>query len=109
MQIGLVIACALAAQTVAGVASPLTLRDAINEALARSPLIWPSSDQLESSVINERRTKATFAPNLTPAMLVDTSPAGVTERAIGMDLSKLFGAGTDVTLNVAGRRAISAT
>lgn len=107
MQITILAACALVAQTVTGGAAPLTLRDAISEALLKSPVLGAAADQVAAAGIDERRAKAAFAPNLSPVMRIDTAPDGTTARALGADVTKQFGVGTNVSFNVADRRASS--
>lgn len=105
MQITVIAALALVAQTITGGSAPLSLRDALAEALANSPALGAAADQVAAAGIDERRASASFAPNLSPVMRLDTAPNGATERALGADITKRFAFGTAVSLNVADRQS----
>lgn len=108
MQIALVATGALVAQLAAsGAPQPLALRDAIAEALAKSPVLGAAADQVAAAGIDERRTKAAFAPNVSPVLRINTGPSGATERALGAGITKQFAFGTALSLNVADRRSSS--
>ena len=105
MQIGSVaFVVGLVAQLAAG-SAPLTLRDAIGEALANSPMLGAAADQVAAAGIDERRARAGFAPNLTPVFRLDTTPSGATERRLGAAVSQQLPAGTRLSIDVADQRS----
>lgn len=86
------------------IGAPVSLRDAVAEALAHSPALGASIDRTEAAAIDERRVRADFAPNLAPVFRIGTSPDGVTERALGVDLTQRLLTGATLSATVADRR-----
>lgn len=95
---------ALLAQAVAAQPpSPLSLRAAMAEALTASPTLGASADDRTMAGIRERVAAAGLSTTIAPVLQTGTNAGGLSERSIGLDLSKRFSTGTRVVANVSGQ------
>lgn len=75
---------------------PLRLRDAVSEALQRSPDLAPLDDAIVRAQLDQRRAEAPFGFRWTPALSGGSNPAGYSTRALGLTLTRRLATGTDV-------------
>jgi outer membrane protein TolC len=89
------------AQSVAAFAdqSPLTLRQAIGEALRASPALREPGDGRTVAEIRQRQAAAGFGFKLTPTFQTGTDPAGLNARSMGVSLAKRLPTGTVFQVN----------
>ncbi|MBI4265740.1 MAG: TolC family protein [Acidobacteria bacterium] len=80
--------------------APLTLPQAVAEALAASPVLRQPDDGRTLAVIRERQAAARFGIKLTPAFQAGSDPTGVEQRHVGLGVSKRFPTGADVRFDV---------
>lgn len=78
---------------------PLTLRQAIAEALASSPRLRAPDDGRTLAKIRERQAAARFGIKLSPNLQTNSDPAGFGQRTLGLGVSKRLPFGTDLTFN----------
>jgi outer membrane protein len=78
---------------------PLTLPQAIAEALAASPSLRAPDDSRTIANIRERQSAAAFGLKLAPAFQTGTDPAGLNARSMGVALSKRLPTGTAFELS----------
>jgi outer membrane protein TolC len=90
-----VVSCGATAQTV----EPLTLRQAIGEALAASPALRAPDDGRTMASIRERQAASRFGLKVTPTFQTGSDPAGVNQRTLGVGVSKWLPSGTAVQFN----------
>src|SRR5438876_10859332 len=79
--------------------SPLTLRQAIGEALRASPALREPGDGRTVAGIRQRQAAAGFGLKLTPTFQTGTDPAGLNARSMGVSLSKRLPTGTALQVN----------
>jgi outer membrane protein TolC len=77
-------------------ASPLTLRQALAEALAASPSLQAPDDLRTLAQIHERQAKARLGLKVTPQFQSGSNPGGFNQRTVGIDVSKRLAVGTSV-------------
>jgi outer membrane protein TolC len=78
---------------------PLTLRQAIAEALAHSPLLRVPDDRRTVAGIRERQAAAQFGFRLTPTFQAGSDPQGLSTRSVGMSLTRRLPFGTQFQLS----------
>ena len=74
----------------------LTLREAVRQALARSPLLAASQDVRETATIQHRAASARFAPRISPILSTGTGVSGMSERELGVAVSQLLSSGAQI-------------
>lgn len=79
--------------------SPLTLRQAIGEALRASPALREPGDGRTVAEIRQRQAAAGFGFKLTPTFQTGTDPAGLNARSMGVALSRRLPTGTVFQVN----------
>ena len=79
--------------------SPLTLRQAIGEALRASPALREPGDGRTIAQIRQRQAAAGFGVKVTPTFQTGTDPAGLSARSMGVSLSKQLPIGTVLQVN----------
>lgn len=90
----------------AGVTGGLTLREAIVEALAASPLLGPARDGRELADIRHNLAESDFRPQLTPRLRAATGAGGVEDAGIGLDVTQRLRTGTEVRIAASASRTI---
>jgi outer membrane protein len=75
-------------------APPLTLRQAIVEALAASPALRAPDDGRTLAIIRERQSAARFGVKLTPTFQSGSDAFGLNQRTMGMTVAKRLPSGT---------------
>jgi outer membrane protein len=76
--------------------SPLTLRQAIAEALAASPVLRGPDDGRTLAAIRERQQSAAFGVKVTPTLQTGSDPSGFGQRTLGVGVAKRLPFGTDL-------------
>ena len=89
----------LSAASAAAQSTPLTLRQAIAEALAASPALRAPDDGRTLAEIRQRQAAARFGLKLTPAFQTASAPNGLNTRSMGLAVTKQLPTGTAVQLN----------
>jgi outer membrane protein TolC len=74
--------------------TPLTLPQAVAEALTASPVLREPGDGRTVAEIRRRQAAAAFGFKLTPTFQTGTDPAGLNARSMGLSLSKRLPTGT---------------
>ena len=84
----------LCAAPAAAQSTPLTLPQAVAEALRASPALRAPDDGRTVADIRQRQSAAAFGFKLTPTFQTGTDPAGLNARSMGVALSKRLPTGT---------------
>src|SRR5882672_6007276 len=92
--IGLLCAASAGAQS-----TPLTLRQAIAEALAASPALRAPDDSRTLAGIRQRQAAGRFGLKLTPTFQTASDPNGQGTRWMGVAATKRLATGTTLQLN----------
>ncbi len=79
---------------------PLHLREAIAESLAASPRLRPASEQLESAAIQQALAASRFGLKVTPQVTTGRDPYALTQRNLGVTVSRQLPFGTQVQATV---------
>lgn len=79
--------------------APLTLPQAVAEALRASPALRAPDDSRTVAGIRQRQSSSAFGLKLTPTFQTGTDPAGLNARSMGVSLSKRLPTGTAFTVN----------
>jgi outer membrane protein len=99
VRVAFLIALALTAwPATAGAQSPLTLAQAISEALRASPQLQAPEDGRTLAAIRERQAAARFGVKFNPQFQTGTDPIGLSSRSIGVVVSKQLLTGTLIRL-----------
>ena len=100
MRLVLVLALVAAAlpASVGAQSPPLTLRQAIAEALRASPQLQVPEDGRTLAAIRERQAAARFGVKLNPQFQTGTDPIGLSSRSLGVTVSKQLLSGTLIRL-----------
>lgn len=94
--VGIVLLCVAPA---AAQSTPLTLRQAIADALAASPMLRTPDDGRTLAEIRQRQVAAQFGLKLTPTFQTASDPSGLDTRSMGVAVTKRLPTGTLVQLN----------
>jgi outer membrane protein TolC len=95
---------AAAASRAAADERPLTLRLAIQEALASSPRLRAPDDGRALAQIRERQASARFGFKISPTLQTSSEPAGLDQRTLGVAVSRRLPFGADVQFNASAYR-----
>jgi outer membrane protein TolC len=68
--------------------APVTLRQAVVEALAASPVLRPPDDSRALAGIREQQARARFGVKVIPAFQTGADAAGIAQRSVGLGLTK---------------------
>jgi outer membrane protein len=85
-------------------AEPLTLRDAVRQALARSPQLTASQDARETAAIQRQAAAARFAPRISPILSTGGGSAGPSQQDLGIGVSQLLPSGAQIDGSVSSLR-----
>lgn len=102
----------LRALMIAALASPpaplqtdgLSLRQAIAEALARSPVLGPSDDAAQVATLQERAAARAFDLQIAPIIRADARPSGDRAFEAGLEVAQQLPTGADVRFSAVGTR-----
>jgi outer membrane protein len=78
---------------------PLTLRQAIVEALAASPALRVPDDGRTLALIRERQSAARFGLKVTPSFQTGSDPFGLNQRTMGVAVAKRLPSGTTIRMD----------
>ena len=104
-----VLVCALAGAAAAdrpqasGVA-PLSLRDAIAEALAASPVLGPAADSRDRAALDEDVAASAFALHVTPVLRAGVGSTRAGDAALGVDIAKRFPIGAQLVVSATAQQ-----
>src|SRR5687768_16761351 len=100
-----VLACAPAAdRPQANTAAPLSLRDAIAEALAASPVLGPAADSLERAAIGQNLAASAFALQVTPVLRAGLGSTRAGDVGLGVEITKRLPIGTQLALSATAQQ-----
>jgi outer membrane protein TolC len=88
--------------------SPLTLREAVGEALRSSPALGASLDGRQFAGIREEQAASAFGLQVVPTLRAGSTVTGAPELGFGVDVTKRLPFGTELRATVAGSRGGSA-
>ena len=92
----LVLVCAFAPAAATAQSPPLTLEQAVAEALRTSPRLHEPEDGRTVAAIRERQAAARFGLKLTPQFQAGTDPMGAPMRTVGVQMSKRLLSGASI-------------
>src|SRR5919201_753161 len=81
-------------------APPLTLQQAVDEALVRNDRIVSQGDAIEQAALGVRLARNAFQPKVTPNVLGSFGQTDVNSQSYRVDVSQKFTTGTEVRLGL---------